>query len=86
MATQMRYRLLGKSGVRVTELALGTMTFGDDWGWGAPKDEACRIFEAYVEAGKPSTPITIPTVLPSDSSRSLLEPIGRSSSLRRSIR
>lgn len=47
----MRYKLLGKSGVRVAELALGTMTFGDDWGWGAPKDEACRIFEAYVEAG-----------------------------------
>ena len=30
----MRYRLLGKTGVRISEGALGTMTFGDDWGWG----------------------------------------------------
>ena len=36
----MRYRLLGNSGLRVSEAALGTMTFGDDWGWGAAKDEA----------------------------------------------
>jgi aryl-alcohol dehydrogenase-like predicted oxidoreductase len=36
----MKYRLLGKSGLRVSEAALGTMTFGDDWGWGSPKDEA----------------------------------------------
>ncbi len=47
----MRYRLLGKSGLRASELALGTMTFGEDWGWGASKEEACKIFEAYVEAG-----------------------------------
>ena len=31
----MRYRLLGNSGLRVSEAALGTMTFGEDWGWGA---------------------------------------------------
>lgn len=47
----MRYKLLGKSGLRVSELALGTMTFGEDWGWGAPKDECRRMFEAYTEAG-----------------------------------
>jgi len=47
----MKYRLLGKSGLRVSELCLGTMTFGEDWGWGASKDESRRIFEAYVEAG-----------------------------------
>jgi len=29
----MRYRLLGNSGLRVSEAALGTMTFGEDWGW-----------------------------------------------------
>ena len=29
----MRYKLLGKSGLRVSELALGTMTFGNDWRW-----------------------------------------------------
>jgi aryl-alcohol dehydrogenase-like predicted oxidoreductase len=46
----MRYKLLGRSGLRVSELCLGTMTFGDDWGWGAAKDESRRIFEAFVEA------------------------------------
>lgn len=30
--THMRYRLLGNSGLRVSEAAPGTMTFGDDWG------------------------------------------------------
>jgi aryl-alcohol dehydrogenase-like predicted oxidoreductase len=47
----MRYKLLGKSGLRVSELCLGTMTFGDDWGWGAPKDESKKMFDAFVEAG-----------------------------------
>ena len=47
----MRYRLLGRSGLRVSELALGTMTFGEDWGWGASKEESRKIFEAFVEAG-----------------------------------
>jgi aryl-alcohol dehydrogenase-like predicted oxidoreductase len=47
----MRYRLLGNSGLRVSEAALGTMTFGEDWGWGAPKDEARRVYDAYREAG-----------------------------------
>jgi aryl-alcohol dehydrogenase-like predicted oxidoreductase len=30
----MRYRLLGRSGLRVSELCLGAMTFGEDWGLG----------------------------------------------------
>lgn len=47
----MNYHLLGRSGLRVSELSLGTMTFGEDWGWGAGKDEARRIYEAYREAG-----------------------------------
>ena len=47
----MRYKLLGKSGLRVSELCLGTMTFGDDWGWGAPKDESRKMFDAFAEAG-----------------------------------
>ncbi len=47
----MRYKLLGPSGLRVAELALGTMTFGDTMAWGAPRDECRRIFDAYVEAG-----------------------------------
>jgi aryl-alcohol dehydrogenase-like predicted oxidoreductase len=47
----MRYKFLGKSGLRVSELCLGTMTFGDDWGWGAPKDTSRQMFDAFVEAG-----------------------------------
>jgi aryl-alcohol dehydrogenase-like predicted oxidoreductase len=47
----MRYTLLGNSGLRVSEVALGTMTFGEAWGWGASEDECGRLFEAFVEAG-----------------------------------
>ena len=47
----MRYKLLGHSGLRVSELCLGTMTFGDDWGWGASPAESRRIFDAYTAAG-----------------------------------
>ena len=47
----MRYKLLGKSGLRVSELCLGTMTFGEEWGWGASKDESRKIFDAFIEAG-----------------------------------
>jgi len=47
----MRYTLLGNSGLRVSEVALGTMTFGEAWGWGASEDESHRILDAYVEAG-----------------------------------
>lgn len=45
------YRLLGRSGLRVSRLALGTMTFGSDWGWGADWDDARTIFEAYTGRG-----------------------------------
>ena len=47
----MKYRLLGKSGLRVSELCLGTMTFGEDWGWGASKDECQKMLDLFVEAG-----------------------------------
>ncbi len=47
----MNYQLLGRSGLRVSDLCLGTMTFGEDWGWGAAKDEARKIYNAYREAG-----------------------------------
>ena len=47
----MRYTLLGRSGLRVSEVALGTMTFGEAWGWGASEDESRRMFETFVEAG-----------------------------------
>lgn len=45
------YRLLGRSGMRVSPIALGTMTFGTDWGWGADSAEAGRIFGLYVDRG-----------------------------------
>lgn len=47
----MRYRLLGNSGLRVSEVSLGTMTFGEEWGWGTAKEEAQRIYGAYRDAG-----------------------------------
>src|ERR1700704_2030939 len=50
-STNMKYRLLGKSGLRVSEASLGTMTFGEDWGWGSPKAEAQKVYETYRKAG-----------------------------------
>ena len=50
----MRYKLLGKSGLRVSELCLGTMTFGQDWGSmlaGASKEESRKIFDLFVKRG-----------------------------------
>lgn len=48
----MRYRLFGKhTGLRVSELVLGTGTFGTRWGHGSEPDEAKRILDAYAEAG-----------------------------------
>ncbi|MEU9188450.1 aldo/keto reductase [Streptomyces sp. NPDC048484] len=45
------YRLLGRSGLRVSPLALGAATFGTDWGWGAEQNEARKLFDLYVERG-----------------------------------
>jgi aryl-alcohol dehydrogenase-like predicted oxidoreductase len=47
----MRYRLLGNSGLRVSEAALGTMTFGEEWGWGTAKEEARKVYDAFRDAG-----------------------------------
>lgn len=47
----MKYRLFGNSGLRVAEISLGAMTFGEDWGWGIGKDEARQIYDAYRAAG-----------------------------------
>lgn len=47
----MDYFTLGRTGLRVSRLALGTMTFGEDWGWGASAEGAKEIFDLYVEAG-----------------------------------
>jgi aryl-alcohol dehydrogenase-like predicted oxidoreductase len=45
------YSLLGRSGLRVSPLALGTMTFGTEWGWGAPGETAFALLDRYREAG-----------------------------------
>jgi aryl-alcohol dehydrogenase-like predicted oxidoreductase len=45
------YRLLGRSGLRVSPVCLGTMTFGADWGWGADNDTSKAIFDAYASRG-----------------------------------
>jgi aryl-alcohol dehydrogenase-like predicted oxidoreductase len=45
------YRHLGRSGLRVSPLALGAATFGNDWGWGAEQDAARELFDLYVERG-----------------------------------
>jgi aryl-alcohol dehydrogenase-like predicted oxidoreductase len=47
----MRYQLLGLSGLRVSELCLGTMSFGDAWGFGADEKQSHRILERFAEAG-----------------------------------
>ncbi|MEO0440273.1 MAG: aldo/keto reductase [Pseudomonadota bacterium] len=47
----MDYYTLGNTGLKVSRLALGTMTFGDDWGWGANDAASRDIFDAYVQAG-----------------------------------
>ncbi len=46
-----KYYTLGKTGLRVSRLALGTMTFGDNWGWGSEKNAAKEIFDKYIDEG-----------------------------------
>lgn len=47
----MKYKLLGRSGLKVSELCLGTMGFGTEAGWGADADTSFKIMDAYAEAG-----------------------------------
>jgi len=47
----MNYQLLGRSGLRVSELALGAMTFGTEWGWGTEKNEARKMLDLYIDNG-----------------------------------
>jgi aryl-alcohol dehydrogenase-like predicted oxidoreductase len=45
------YTTLGRSGLRVSPLCLGTMTFGTQWGWGSEESAARTILDRYLEAG-----------------------------------
>jgi aryl-alcohol dehydrogenase-like predicted oxidoreductase len=45
------YVTLGRSGLRVSPVCLGTMTFGNEWGWGAEEGTARAVFDHYLEAG-----------------------------------
>ena len=47
----MQYKLFGKSGLRVSELALGTMTFGEEWGWGSNKSDSKKVFDVFAKEG-----------------------------------
>jgi aryl-alcohol dehydrogenase-like predicted oxidoreductase len=47
----MQYKLLGRSGLKVSELCLGTMGFGTEAGWGADQSTSFAIMEAFVNAG-----------------------------------
>jgi aryl-alcohol dehydrogenase-like predicted oxidoreductase len=47
----MDYTLLGRSGLKVSELCLGTMGFGTEAGWGADQATSFQIMDAYAEAG-----------------------------------
>ena len=47
----MNYKLLGRSGLKVSELCLGTMGFGTENGWGADKEASFAIMDAYANAG-----------------------------------
>jgi len=47
----MNYKLLGRSGLKVSEFCLGTMGFGTDNGWGAEKADSFAIMDAYANAG-----------------------------------
>ncbi|MEP6682233.1 MAG: aldo/keto reductase [Parafilimonas sp.] len=47
----MKYKLLGRSGLKVSELCLGTMGFGTENGWGADTETSFKIMESFAEAG-----------------------------------
>ncbi|MBK6823547.1 MAG: aldo/keto reductase [Saprospiraceae bacterium] len=47
----MIYKLLGRSGLKVSELCLGTMGFGKEWSWGTDKETSLQILETFAQAG-----------------------------------
>ncbi|MEZ4451338.1 MAG: aldo/keto reductase [Nannocystaceae bacterium] len=51
MSTALRYRLLGRSGLRVSQICLGTMSFGERWGFGADEATSHKVLDLFSEAG-----------------------------------
>jgi aryl-alcohol dehydrogenase-like predicted oxidoreductase len=47
----MHYQLLGPTGCRVSEICLGTMTFGEEWGYGSNFAESKKMFDTFLDAG-----------------------------------
>lgn len=47
----MKYKLLGNSGLRVSEICLGAMTFGTEWGAGGDKEQSIGQFSLFLERG-----------------------------------
>lgn len=47
----MKYKLLGHSGLKVSQLCLGTMGFGTEWGWGIDEKASFEILDAFAQAG-----------------------------------
>ena len=45
------YVTLGRSGLRVSPLCFGAMTFGEDWGFGVGAEEAYRVLDTYLDRG-----------------------------------
>jgi aryl-alcohol dehydrogenase-like predicted oxidoreductase len=45
------YVTLGHSGLRVSPFCLGTMTFGEDLGWGSSVEESQKILDRFIELG-----------------------------------
>jgi aryl-alcohol dehydrogenase-like predicted oxidoreductase len=46
-----RYVSLGRSGLRVSPMCLGAMTFGEDWGWGSTVEASQEILDSYISRG-----------------------------------
>ncbi|MEO3405038.1 aldo/keto reductase [Mucilaginibacter sp. CAU 1740] len=75
------YRTLGRSGLRVSPLCLGGMTFGNDWGWGADEKTSAQIIRNFMDAG--GNFIDTASVYTNGHSEKIIgDVIGNSSSLR----
>ncbi|MDH5654365.1 MAG: aldo/keto reductase [Spirochaetia bacterium] len=47
----MKYQILGRSGMRVSEMCLGAMTFGEEWGLGVDQTESRKVFNLFLDSG-----------------------------------